>query len=702
MSRWPEHKAYFWEAAPFFRILAPFALGIFLYLNPWGVRLPLVGVAATALASVVVYLALVGVNMQKGSFVVANLALVTLGFSIAGYNDVRSRHNWFGHAAQPGNTYLATITTAPEEKNSSWKLQVRTLWAMKEEQITTAPGNAFVYVRKTDLPMLLQKGDTVLLPGRWEPIKDAGNPFEFSYAAYCAHNNIFHTQWCAPEEVRLYAQRNIDAAPLTEKMHDWCMRQLDKRLGGHKARGLLQAMLMGDEVNLDKDLQHAYAETGILHIIAISGGNVAVFFIVISTLLGWLKHKRYTWIKYVVAMPIVWFYVLAAGAQPSAIRAAAMFSLLSFGIITRRNSNNLNELFATAFVLLCAEPAWLLSIGFQLSFAAVLSIVLFYKHVYAWLPFTQPKISGTGIVAAVKKVITGLPFKLWRVIAMSIAAEILIAPLVIYYFHSFPVMFIAANAAGYLFMSFVLMQGMVMLALSGIPAISGGISEVIKALTEIFSSLVGAIQDIGPTSFRHISLSTLEIIILYSALADMAYFLLRKYKPALFASVGALCLLMVSRCVNEWDTLNQRRLVIYNTPHSCHAEIEEGDRYSVICTDTAHNSEIDYATSPAHTGWNAWQQHRNHAEEVCCVGGKSLLFLNGGTPQRGRFPVDYLVLNDPANTDVKQLSETFSPSMIVVSNSLSRKEIARVSADCRKLGIAVHAVADSGAFVLSQ
>lgn len=702
MSRWPINKAYFWEAAPFFRILAPFVLGILLYFNPWFPHLPLGLFAIVALSSSAIYAGLQLVGIAKGNFILANIALITLGTSIAGYNDIRSRYNWFGRSIDPNNTYLASITNTPEEKSSSWKLQVRILSAIHNGEISTAHGNAFVYVRKTDIPMLLQEGDSILLPPRWEIIKDAGNPFEFSYASYCAHNNLFHQQWCAPAEVRLYAQHNPDAAPLTEQMHDWCIRQLDKKLGGHKARGLLQAMLMGDEVNLDKDLQHAYAETGILHIIAISGGNVAVFFIVISTLLSWLKHKRYTWIKYAVAMPIVWFYVLAAGAQPSAIRAAAMFSLLSFGIITRRSSNSLNELFATAFVLLCAEPAWVLSIGFQLSFAAVLSIVLFYKHVYAWLPFTQPQVQGKGIIKVLKTAITGLPFKLWRVVAMSIAAEILIAPLVIYYFHSFPVMFIAANAAAYLFMSFVLMQGMVMLALSGIPAVSSGISEVIKALTDIFSSLVAAIQDIGPTSFRHISLSTLEIVILYSALADMAYFLLRKYKPALFASIGALCLLMTSRCIHEWNTLNQRRLVIYNVPHACYAEIEEGDRYSVICADTSHTAEIAYAATPAHTGWNAWQQYQSTSQEICCVGGKSLLILNNKPPENGRFPIDYLVLNHPGNTDVKKLSETFSPSLIVVSNSLSRKDIAKIYADCHVIGIPVHAVSENGAFILSQ
>ncbi|GAA4462309.1 ComEC/Rec2 family competence protein [Nemorincola caseinilytica] len=702
MDRWPVNKAYFWEAAPFFRILAPFALGILYYYSPlmaeWQVPL----FAWVAMGITLVYMVCLGVSRTQGTFLLAHIALFAAGISISGYNDVRSRYNWFGRDIRPSDTYMAFVSAAPQEKENTWKLTVRIIASIDPQKVTNVAGNAFVYVRKTDVPLMLHKGDTLLLPGRWEPIKDAGNPFEFSYAAYCARNNIRHTQWCTPAEVRLYAANNKKMAAATERMHDWCMAQLDRYLGTHKARGLLQAMLMGDEVNLDKDLQHAYAETGIVHIIAISGGNVAVFFIVISTLLGWLKHKRYTWIKYAVAMPIVWFYVLAAGAQPSAVRAAAMFSLLSFGIIIRRGSNNLNELFATAFVLLCAEPAWLLSIGFQLSFCAVLSIILFYRHVHAWAPVRASPGVGKGAVRFLTRRIYSLPAKLWNVIAMSIAAEILIAPLVIYYFHSFPVMFIVANAAAYLFMSIVLMQGMVMLAFSGIPAISGSIAIVIQHLTDIFSAAVSAMQNIGPLSFRHISLSAIETIILYSAVADMAYFLLRRYKPALFASVGAACLLMASLCIRQWDTLHQRRLVVYNMPRAFHAEVAEGESYSVIGADTARLPDVTYTTDAAHTGWNAWEERASGKKEVCCIGGKTLLILDEPPAINGSFPVDYLVLNDPSLTDVKKLSQVFSPSVIVVTNRFSRRQLAQLGNECNACGIAMHAVAEQGAFVLSR
>jgi competence protein ComEC len=701
MGRWPAYKAHFWETAPFFRVLLPFAAGIFVYYNmpqwvAYAGSFAMLAVTATVLSW------LLPRNTQSlWHFICVQVAFFSAGVAVTGYNDIRSRPQWFGHSLHSNAMYVAAVAGTPQEKARTWKIPVRVLGRVTAHGVVPAPGNAFVYLQRNDAPMLYGKGDTLLLPGRWEPIQDAGNPFEFGYAAYCARNNIMHRQWCTSHDVRLHAHAADTDLPPTEQMHRWSMRQLDKYLAGHRARGLLQAMLMGDEVHLDGDLQRAYAETGIVHIIAISGGNVAVFFIVISTLLGWLRHKKYVWVKYVVAMPIVWFYVLAAGAQPSAMRAAAMFSLLAFGIIMRRNSNSLNELFATAFLLLCAEPAWLMSIGFQLSFAAVLSIILFYPYVYAWVTVhTRPGFGPNKVVRFVTGRVLMLPAKLWKVVAMSIAAEILIAPLVIYYFHTFPLMFILANAAAYLFMSFVLMQGMVMLALSGVPVIAGTIAVAIKALTDFFGSIVAVLQNAGPLALHHISMNTFETLLLYSAVADIAYFLVRRYKPALFAAAGATCILLLSLMVHEWNLMHQRRLIIYNTPHACHAEMDEGSFYTILCTDTAAQAEIQGITAPAHIGWSMWRYVATPPRQVCIVAGKTVVFADSVLPAKGSFPAHYVVVQH--ETDVARIKQVFAPHTIIAAGSYPRSGLAQLLQSCSEQGIDCFSVANRGAFVLAD
>ena len=327
-------------------------------------------------------------------------------------------------------------------------------WSAMESSFP-ANGKALVYIYKDAAPLNLGKGDLVLLPADWKPIANAGNPYEFDYARFAGRQNIYFRQFISRDEMVVAEKAALPRHSWTDRFHAWSMKQLETHVPDKKALGLLQAMLIGDEVNLDEELLQSYSETGIVHIIAISGSHVTVFFLLVSGLLFWIRHKKYHWIKYLLALPLVWLYILMAGAPPSAIRAGFMFSLLGLGFILGRNRNPLNQLFAAAFLMLLADPSWLFTIGFQLSFTAVLSLVLFYKRT---LLLIQPR--------------NILLKNTWSVMAASLAAEILVAPLVIYYFHLLPAAFLVANVFAYLFMGLVLIAGTAIILFSWLPPLA--------------------------------------------------------------------------------------------------------------------------------------------------------------------------------------------------------------------------------------
>src|SRR5690606_12025703 len=188
----------------------------------------------------------------------------------------------------------------------------------------------------------------------------------------------------------------------------------------------------------------------------------------------------YRWVKYMAALPLIWIYVIVAGAPTSAVRAATMFSLLGIGFALQKNPNGVNQLLATAFVLLCVQPFWLYDVGFQLSFTAVLSIFLFYKWVYRWY-------------SPVNKIARSL----WAAVAVSIAAEVLVAPLVVYYFHLFPLQFIVANVLAYLFMSILLIGGMVLIAVSPFYAIAHFVAAILTTVTTWFNNAIYLLQNLN-------------------------------------------------------------------------------------------------------------------------------------------------------------------------------------------------------------
>jgi competence protein ComEC len=685
MKRWPLRKAYFWEIAPFFRVLLPFTAGIVLYdLQRHHTIAPGIFLAALLLSFLLYFVFSLFVKRQQHdhynviSLSFLCLTLLLAGYSIAFFSDIRNDKNWFGNRLS--DTAVARITDEPAEKAHTWKLSVTILHTMGSNTVRPATGKAFVYVYK-DMPMLLHKGDTVLLPSKWVAIKNAGNPYEFDYADYCRKNNIFYQQTCAEKDIRLYSAADDDHAPILEKSHDWCMQQIDRFVPDRTTKGLLQAMLLGDEINLDEDLLHSYSETGIVHIIAISGGNVAIFFIVISWLLFWLKNKKQHWIRYAIALPLVWFYVMMAGAQPSAIRAAIMFSLLAFGIMLQKNNNSLNQLFATAFLLLCAQPFWLFSVGFQLSFVAVLSLILFYKHIYTWLS-PQNKIASA----------------LWSTVVASISAEILVAPLVVYYFHTFPLLFIVSNVLAYLFMGAVLVLSIAIIVLSFLPQVAAVIGTATIYLVTWFDKMVMWLQQCNPQSFHFLTLNSAELILLYLVIGATALFLMGKKKRMLFSGLAAVCLLLCSFCRDQWIALRQEHFVVYHTGKGNYAEIIRGKRFIPLFADTTDSRTL-YATTAAHTELQAWKRDTAENSDLFLVNGKSILLLNNDIGDRISRHVDYVVINYSSGIDPEKLKNSFSPEKLILAAYLPQKQAEKLKADCVDNHITLYLVSEDGAFV---
>ena len=685
MKRWPLNTTHFWESSPFFRILLPLVAGIVCYDFGWLQGLSVIFLFIIIGLSFVSYVGSQFFPKSRNVYQVITFSFLQIifffsGFALSYFNDIRNDKNWFGNNIHSSS--LARITDAPIEKDRSWKVPVTIVNTIGDGKVSSATGGAFLYLYKNNAPMLLHKGDSIIIPAKWQPIKNSGNPFEFDYSAYCRRNNLFYTQSCSPQDVQLYATNDPGHAPLLERSHDWCMRQLDKYVQDAKTRGLLQAMLLGDEVNLDEDLRQSYTDTGIVHIIAISGGNVAIFFIAISFLLLWVKNKKHAWIRYAIALPLVWFYVMMAGAQPSAIRAAIMFSLMAFAVMLEKNNNSLNQLFATAFLLLCAQPMWLFSVGFQLSFVAVLSLILFYKPVYK-------------LAAPANKILR----LLWETITASIAAEILVAPLVIYYFHTFPLLFIISNVLAYIFMSVVLIASIAIIALGFIPPVATGLGIGTVWVVTVFDNLIAHLQNFNPLSFHFLTLSEVELVCCYIIISGIALFLLQRQKRPLFIGMFASCILLCFLISDKWISLRQHHLIVYNTARASQIELIKGNNYFVLSTDTGVNKKIDYTVKPAHTYLHAWTKDSLPENEIFYVRDKKVLILNQEIQTTEQFPVDYLIVNYTAGVDLAALQHTFSPSKMILGGLFPSKLAEKLADQGRENNIPLYVTSLDGAFI---
>ncbi|MCH5240923.1 MAG: ComEC/Rec2 family competence protein [Muribaculaceae bacterium] len=190
----------------------------------------------------------------------------------------------------------------------------------------------------------------------------------------------------------------------------------------------LISLLLGDKSFLSSDVKQALNSAGMAHVLALSGMHVAIILSLVLWVLFPLSLIGYHKTRQIIAILIIWIYVLLTGSSPSTIRAAIMASLVIGAYILERKNSALNALLAATLIILIAEPLALWNVGLQLSFLCVASIILYVNKLNPIERHTHPKLYG-----------------LTNLILITIITSVCTWVLVSYYFGSVPVSFLLSN-----------------------------------------------------------------------------------------------------------------------------------------------------------------------------------------------------------------------------------------------------------------
>lgn len=672
-----------WEQVPILRLLLPFIVGILLFdTAPVLLSDNFVFVLPVLIFS---NLTLLAFSLNKPKFAFANatstvVLLATIAYSICYFNDDRHNNQWFGHNKNTDSSNSLVLVTKAEEKGKTYKYEVELLHSISEKSIRPCEGKAFVYVYKNVEGEIINKGDILLLPSDWSAITNSGNPFEMDYKKFCGRKNFFYQQFLSPKQVIIYARNNKKSISIWDKAHGYCISSINAFIKDSTSNALLKAMIIGEEKDIDPNTREAYSDTGIIHIVSISGAHVAIIFAAVYFLFGLIKTKKYKWVKVIASLAIIWFYVMLAGASTPALRAAAMFSILAIGNVSNQRANPLNQLFSTAFILLLIQPMWLFSIGFQLSFMAVLSLIIFYP-------------SFTSLFKPSNKIV--LFFS--NAIAASIAAEILVAPLVAYYFHSFPIMFIFANVLASLTMGAILVLGMLMILFAKISVIATFLSTIIVFISNIFHKGIYLLQQVNFNAFKTIYLPALSMLFLYLLIASLVVTIGFKKKRAVWASLCCLLTLSIFHLQRSLQINSQEQLIVFNKSREAYCEYIDANWYSII----KGSDEENRATKNVHIGLGVKKKEMPTVRQLYVINDQKVLLMDSNTKADATFPVDVLIVTSVLkNVDVPALAKAFSPGRIVIANNQNKFLADRWKSQCREAQIAFHNTKTDGAFII--
>ena len=285
-------------------------------------------------------------------------------------------------------------------------------------------------------------------------------------------------------------------------------RMYDSGVDGD-AYAVVAAMALGDKSALTHELRDTYSVSGASHVLALSGLHLGIIYCMLWLL---LPHRRWPAVSQTIILIVMWLYVLLVGMPVSVVRSAVMLTVYGLLSISHRNKMSVNALAFTAIVMLMWNPEWLFDIGFELSFMAVLAILLFvpvFEDV-----FSAKYLQEHRLVRYV-----------WGLVAVSVSAQIGVAPLLAYYFGRLSTYFLLTNFI-------VLPAAYIILGFSLIVLLFPSLAYILLYIVDTLNAVLFRITAIPGSSIDGFHPNVLQVVLAY-VIIFCTYLLIERIKPAL-------------------------------------------------------------------------------------------------------------------------------------------------------------------------
>ena len=423
-------------------------------------------------------------------------------------------------------------------------------------------GKLLILVKKgIDINFL--PGDHILFQGLLHYLPNNGNPFDFNYNQFLIKKEIFAQTFVKDDRVQILERKSFSLDRWSAQTKNRIINQWKSNGLSSKAQSLLLAIVLGDKSFVSSDMIQSFSNAGIIHTLAVSGLHVGILYLMIQTLLGYLlPFRQFRFVNIIIIVSILWMYALLVGFKPSVTRTVILFSLFGISTGLNRLMQPFNTLAFSAFLLLLYKPAIMFDVGFQLSYGAVLSILWFYPKISSLIEFNS-----------------WLFQKSWELICISVSAQIGIVPLLLFYFHQFPILFPITNLIAIPFVTILIWMGIGSLALFVLPFGVPFYFKTINWLIHILEYGIGVFSNMKIGLIENISFDLFQVACMYVAI--IAFGLAKGWKDKRRIVIGLFLILILQTytVLKKIDNQTGQEFIVFHDHRNSLGGIRVGNEF---------------------------------------------------------------------------------------------------------------------------
>jgi len=289
-----------------------------------------------------------------------------------------------------------------------------------------------------------------------------------------------------------------------------------------------------------------------MHVLSVSGLHVALLFMILGFLLGFLKRNKIGKIIFpVIMIAFLWIYAFISGFSPPVQRATVMFTFVIIGNEMRRPVNIYNSLTASALLLILLDPNVIFDVGFQLSYLAIFGIVLIQPALFNMIELKNKLLKW-----------------LWALFTVSIAAQMITFPLGIFYFNQFPNFFWLSNFIVVPVTTLIMWATIAFFIMSSISFLAGWIGIAIQKLTWFMLESLKLLDAHPLAVSRGLVFSTAQVLLVFGVIFSFVIFFSEKRRIWLTTGLILIVFFQLEVLFENYKLLNNRFLIVYNSKNT--------------------------------------------------------------------------------------------------------------------------------------